>query len=115
MAQYTRMNWQGRRLWTERGVRQAEAGLELALQHLLTEARKIVPLEEGPLDRSGRVDRDGLEGAVSFNTAYAVVQHERLDFRHAPGRSAKYLEIPFVNERDVMLRLMAVPIISWLH
>jgi len=26
---------------------------------------------------------------------YAVIQHERLDFQHAPGREAKYLEKPF--------------------
>lgn len=34
---------------------------------------------------------------IGFNTVYAVVQHERLDFRHeAPGQ-AKYLEIPLAQ------------------
>lgn len=115
MAQYTRLNWEGRRLWTERGVRRAEEGLQLALEHLLGEAKKIVPLDKGPLDRSGRVTRDGLNGAVTFNTIYAVVQHENLTFRHAPGRRAKYLEGPMNSERDTLLRLMAVPLIGWFH
>lgn len=115
MTQYTRLNWEGRRLWTSRGREAAAEGLGLALQHLLGSAQRIVPLDKGPLERSGKASQDGLNGAVSFDTAYAVVQHERLDFRHAPGRQAKYLETPMNTERDVMLRLMAVPLINWFN
>lgn len=113
MPQYTRLNWEGRRLWTSRGRDAAGQGLELALQHLLAEAKKIVPLDKGPLDRSGKASRDGLNGAVSFDTAYAVRQHEELTWRHAPGRQAKYLEQPMNTQRDQLLRLMAVPLINW--
>lgn len=113
MTQYSRLSWEGRRLWTGRGVAAAEQGLALALQHLLTEAQRIVPLDKGPLERSGKVSQDGLNGAVSFDTVYAVVQHKNLSFRHAPGRQAKYLETPMNTQRDQMLRLMAVPLINF--
>lgn len=83
--------------------------LILALEHLLGAARQITPIEEGTLERSGRatVLVEGQLGAVSFSTPYAVVQHEALDYKHDPGRSAKYLEIPMSTERAVMLALMA--------
>jgi len=72
-------------------------GLQVAVQFLLGEAIKIVPLEEGTLQDSGKatVNEADLEGIVSFDTPYAVVQHERLDFVHANGREAKYLEKPW--------------------
>lgn len=117
VAQYTRMAWQGRRITTRtgRGRRLAAEGLQQALEHTLGEARKIVPLDEGTLERSGRVVMDGLNGTISFDTIYAVVQHERLDFKHLPGRQAKYLEQPMNTERNTMLQLMAVPLRRWLR
>lgn len=115
MAQYTRSTWEGRRLWTERGRQQASDGLRLALEFVLAESQKVVPLEEGTLQRSGKVDVEGLNGSVSYDTVYAVRQHEELTWRHLPGRTAKYLEGPMNSTRDQQLRLMAVPLISWLH
>ncbi|MFJ5143309.1 hypothetical protein [Streptomyces sp. NPDC088707] len=112
--QYTRFTpGNASRQWTSRGRRLAGEGLQKGLEHVLFEARKIVPLEEGTLERSGRVVRDGLNGAVTFDTVYAVRQHEELTWRHLPGRSAKYLEIPMNRERDVVLRLMAVDLRRW--
>ncbi len=35
---------------------------------------------------------DAVIGEVGFNTPYALVQHERLDFHHPKGGKAKYLE-----------------------
>lgn len=113
MTQYARMSWQGSRLWTSRGRRLASEGLHRALEHTLGKAKELVPLEEGTLERSGRVDVDGLNGAISFDTVYAVRQHEELDWKHLPGRQAKYLEQPMNTEREVMLRLMAVPLRRW--
>lgn len=115
MTQYTRMSWEGSRLWTSRGRRLASDGLRRALEHVLAESKKIVPLDEGTLERSGRVDVDGLNGSVSYDTVYARRQHEELTWKHLPGRSAKYLEKPMNSERDVMLRLMAVPLRRWLR
>lgn len=115
MTQYARMTWNGHRLWTSRGRRLASEGLQRALEHTLGKAKELVPLEEGTLERSGRVDVDGLNGAISFDTVYAVRQHEELTWKHLPGRQAKYLEQPMNTERQVMLELMAVPLRRWLR
>lgn len=116
MTQYVRMSWQGGRLGaSRRGRAAAEEGLQKALEHLLTESRKLVPLDEGTLERSGRVVRAGLNGIVTYDTVYARRQHEEVGWKHLPGRSAKYLEIPLNRDRDVMLQLMAVPLRRWLR
>lgn len=116
MAQYARMSWQGRRLWTSRGRAQASQGLQRALEHTLGVSKRLVPLEEGALERSGRVNMLGqLTGQITYDTVYAVRQHEELTWKHLPGRQAKYLEQPMNTERDVMLRLMAVPLSRWLR
>jgi len=88
----------------------AERGVRLAAEHLLGESRKLVPLEEGTLERSGTVSTDGMTAAVSYDTPYAVYQHERLDLRHDPGRQAKYLEQPYNTERGTMTEIVAAQI-----
>lgn len=77
----------------------AEAAVEQAAQAVLEESQRLVPVDTGALKDSGRVTRDGLEAVISYgeedpaNTAaYAVAQHERLDFHHPGGGQAKYLE-----------------------
>lgn len=76
-------------------------GLFEGAEMLLEDANRSVPHEEGTLMRSGTaaVDRDALEAAVSFNTPYAVRQHEELDYRHAPGRRAKWLELAHAENK----------------
>lgn len=71
---------------------EAEAGLLLAAEFILQASNAVVPLDEGPLMNSGAVGLDGLTASVSYNTPYAVRQHEDLSYRHASGRTAKYLE-----------------------
>lgn len=116
MAQTYRMSWQGRRLWTSIGKRRAARGLHLALEHLLSESNKIVPLDEGTLLRSGTVSMEDsqLLGAVAYNTPYAVRQHEEVDWRHAPGRQAKYLETAVNANRQACLRIMQAELRRWL-
>lgn len=115
--QYTRFTFDGRRHWTSRGRRMAAEGLRRGLEHVLERSRAIVPLEEGTLERSGRVvlDESTLEGAVTYDTVYARRQHEELTWRHAPGRQAKYLETPMATERQTVLDLMAVGLRRWLR
>jgi hypothetical protein len=59
----------------------------------------IVPLDETPLIKSGEVLRDDTSVVVSYgkgeSAAYAVIQHENLQYAHPNGREAKYLEKPF--------------------
>ncbi|MFC8583289.1 hypothetical protein ACFUGD_01750 [Streptomyces sp. NPDC057217] len=69
-------------------------GLLLAAEHVLGVSSDRVPLDEAALQRSGTasVDEAVMQAMVAYDTLYAVPQHERMDFRHAPGRRAKYLE-----------------------
>lgn len=78
-----------------REIRAAGAlGLLLGAEHVLGVSNERVPLDEATLQRSGTatVDEAILRAAVAYDTPYAVRQHEELEWRHAPGRQAKYLE-----------------------
>jgi hypothetical protein len=107
----TRFVWHGRQ-WLQRSREAAAHGLELGMEHVLAESKKLVPLEEGTLERSGKaqVDTAKLEGFVSFDTVYARRQHEELTWKHAPGRQAKYLEQPFNTEAPTVLSIIAAEI-----
>lgn len=90
----------------------AVRGLQKAAEHLLGASRQLVPLEEGTLERSGvaSVDEDNLRAAVSYDTPYAVRQHEDLTLRHDEGRQAKYLETPMTTEQAAMRDIIAAEI-----
>jgi hypothetical protein len=97
----------------ERSIRQGAArGLLLSAEHVLGQSNEVVPLDEAELQRSGvaSVDEASLTAAVSYDTPYAVVQHERLDFRHAPGRTAKYLENSLNAARQEVAAILAAQI-----
>lgn len=83
----------------------------LSAEHVLSESSRFVPIEEGTLSRSGaasaEMQGDVAVGAVSYGTPYAVVQHERLDFKHDPGRQAKYLEGPLHAEASAVRDIAA--------
>lgn len=90
----------------------AVRGLALAAEHLLQASRLQVPIEEGTLERSGvaSVDPASLRAAVSYDTPYAVRQHEDLALSHDDGRKAKYLEDPARDEAETMRALIAAQI-----
>lgn len=71
---------------------------------LLGKAISRAPIETGDLRGSGasEVISEGEQdiGAVGFGTPYAVVQHESLDFDHPNGGEAKYLERPYLENRE---------------
>ena len=75
----------------------AMADLELGAEAILSKAVDLVPHDTGTLQRSGHVTVDEPHNAVyvSFNTPYALRQHEDMEFAHESGRTAKYLEKPF--------------------
>lgn len=100
------ISWHGDRV--TRDVRRASArGLQFAGEHVLEESRRLIPIEEGILSDSGHVDSDDSQAAISFDTPYAVRQHEDLTLAHDPGRQAKYLETPLTDEQQVVQRLIA--------
>ena len=76
--------------------------LELGAEAILTKAIDVVPHKSGTLQRSGHVLVDKPHNAVyvSFNTPYALRQHEDMEFAHESGRTAKYLEKPFEDLKD---------------
>ncbi|MYW48883.1 hypothetical protein [Streptomyces sp. SID161] len=90
----------------------AASGLFLAAEHVLGQADQVVPLDEAALQRSGTasIDPPSLTAMVSYDTPYAVRQHEELDYRHAPGRTAKYLETPLNSSRQEVAALIAAQI-----
>lgn len=90
-----------------RAVREGgEQGVNLAAEHLLGTSRAQVPKDEGTLERSGAVTPNGLHATVSYDTPYAVIQHEATDFHHPRGGNAKYLEQPMGAERATMAALI---------
>lgn len=108
MARSFRLTWNGPAV--EQQLRQSAArGLLLAAEHVLQQTQEVVPLDESPLMHSGTasVDEPSLTAMVSYDTPYAVVQHERLDYRHAPGRTAKYVEGPLNASRAEVFALIA--------
>ncbi|MEU9141986.1 hypothetical protein AB0D33_39645 [Streptomyces sp. NPDC048404] len=108
MTQRTRLRWNGAAAL--RGTRAgAVRGLRLAAEHVLAESRKIVPIEEATLERSGvaTVDESSLTAAVSYDTPYAIRQHEEMNYRHDAGRSAKYLERPLAQEAGTVAEIIA--------
>lgn len=84
-------------------------GLALGAEHLLGESNKAAPIEEGTLERSGTVSVDPakLQAAISYNTPYAVRQHEEMGYRHDAGRSAKYLENAMNGNVDTIRDIIA--------
>lgn len=87
----------------------AVRGLALAGEHILGVSNAKAPIEEGTLIRSGAasVDDKNLRGAVSYDTPYAVKQHEDMHLRHDAGRSAKFLEGAFNSEKAAVKQIIA--------
>jgi len=89
----------------------ALSGLRLGGQYILKLSNDRVPLEEGTLERSGRVTDNGKdEVAISYDTPYARRQHEDMTLRHDAGRSAKYLETAMHEARKQVGELVAAAV-----
>lgn len=75
---------------------------------VMAESQQIVPVDTGALRDSGEVDRPETSGgnvSVSLHYGggsvdYALIQHERLDYHHPNGGSAKFLEVPLHQWAD---------------
>lgn len=97
----------------------AELGLYKWAEEVLTQATKVVPLREGTLQASGHawppsqvghVGGSGMQAAVTYDTPYAVKQHEDLTAQHPRNRTAKYLETPANASKDKGSRIVAAEI-----
>lgn len=89
--------------------KRAEEALDEAGDFLLEQANRTAPIEEAVLIGSGKVttDRDDLVTTVSYDTPYAVRQHEDTRLRHDQGRRAKWLELTFREQKHRVLRYLA--------
>lgn len=83
-------------------------GLLVAGEHVLGVSNSMVPHEEGHLQNSAAVSQDEDSGvtAVSYNTPYAVRQHEDTSLSHDAGRQAKFLEDALSQTRDKVLAIV---------
>jgi hypothetical protein len=95
----------------------AAIGLTRAARALAAESDARVPVDSTDLRRSRGVHEatpDSLISAVTYNTPYAVIQHERLDFNHPqthnPGAQAKFLERPAMELHDKLMGVVAAEI-----
>ena len=88
----------------------AEHGVRLAVEHLLTEANKQVPHDEGTLERSGDTGVEGTRGSVSYDTPYAVRQHEDMSLAHDGKGTSKWLENAMAQESDTVGKIIATTI-----
>ncbi|MER6171362.1 hypothetical protein [Streptosporangium sp. NPDC001681] len=89
--------------------RSAVLGLRKSAEAVLATARHNAPHESGDLERSGApsVDASRLVAAVSFDTPYAVRQHEEMDYDHPKKGGAKYLEKALAEEAANVLKILA--------
>ena len=94
----------------------AREGVYEAAEHLLTEANKTVPHDEGTLERSGAVslDEEEIMSAVSYDTPYARWLHEsepgEINFRGSGRR--KWLERAKNEQADRINKFIAEKIKS---
>jgi hypothetical protein len=83
-------------------VRASAEAVRAVADDVFEESQRLVPNDpttgSGDLHDSGKVEVEvssqGAEAAISYGTDHAVYQHERLDYEHDSGESAKYLERP---------------------
>lgn len=84
-----------------------QRGLMIAGLHVLGVSNKQAPIEIGELIRTGKVSQDEAQTAISYDTDYAVVQHEDISMKHDAGRNAKFLELALNSEREAILQIVA--------
>lgn len=92
----------------------ARRGLLLGARIVLNASNQRVPHEEGDLERDGGISLDDskLLAAIAYGRSaqtakYARAQHERMDYHHDAGRSAKFLELALNGTRDQVAAVIA--------
>lgn len=87
------------------------AALQRAGEHIGEVSAQQVPIEEGTLLRSQKIDVDAekLEVAISYHTPYARYQHEKMELRHEHG-NAKFLELPLMSEGHTAVEMVGADV-----
>lgn len=106
-----------------RATRALTASLFAEGQRVMGEAKKLAPVDTGTLRASGTVLPPHIEGdgrivvTLGFGGAaktYALIQHERLDYRHKVGQ-AKYLETAMDEAEELMPHRLAAGMKVWMR
>ncbi|MCE5322143.1 minor capsid protein [bacterium] len=111
MGVSVKLNWYGDQVTRE--VKEAAAeGLLLGAEYLLEESNRVVPHNEGTLQRSGEtsVDDEKLEANVSYDTPYAARLHEHPEYKFQNGRIGKWLEVTLKKCESEVAKIIAGPI-----
>lgn len=113
MPQYARVVWNGPQA-VGAAKTGAVIGLNTAAERLAALATPLTPYLDGDLIESQDVHpatETSPEAAVSYDTPYAVDQHEHLEYRHTtdphPDAQAKYLEAPLRQNADELQKIIA--------
>ena len=94
-------------------------GLYQEAETIMTRSKRdFVPVKDGTLRGSGFVDVPVIKGTAASVTmgyggaasAYALIQHEALHFRHPNGGQAKYLEQPVMEATRGMDRRLGATV-----
>jgi len=92
---------------TERLRQAADPALADAAEHVLEEANRTIPHQTGHMEQTGRTHRRSWdEYLVSYDTPYAIRQHEDRRLRHAPGRRAEWLRETLRERAAEILRYL---------
>jgi hypothetical protein len=110
----------------DRGIRPQQAlarAVYAEATTVLNESKKIVPVDDGYLKNSGKVEAPNISPKetsveVTYGGAaapYALYVHEDPDARHAPGKTYKYLEIPAMAHADKFTRGVKERLITYIR
>jgi len=92
--------------------------LEALLDHVLHEgaqagaralqdaAERIIPTESSELRESGKVTADGDRAALSYDTPYAVIDHQSGYPRHRPPQTKHWISRPMLENGPEILAAM---------
>lgn len=100
-----KLKWKGGDV-TQATAAAAQEALFDAGQHILDTSNQLAPLDDGTLVSSGMVTATDTSVTISYDTPYAVRQHEDTTLRHPNGRSAKFLETAITSEREAVLQFL---------
>ncbi len=100
----------------DRGPKIVAGALYRFAEAVMTESKLEVPVEHGTLKDSGHVelpviDRGAVEVQLGYGgpaESYAIEQHENLEYQHAEGKKAKYLEDPLKRHSDELLEAIGL-------
>lgn len=107
----------------QRAIPAAASALYQESELIMTDSKdNYVPVDQAVLKNSGHVLEPVIEGTKvlvqmvfgGLAKAYAVIQHERLDFKHRVG-GAKYLELPLLKAATTMGSRLAARMRAALH